>query len=110
MLQQARAEAPRIRVVTIPTRIEFDNDTSKTRTIIEIQTEDRVGLLYTITHALTDLGLDISFAKISTEKGAAIDSFYVSDVDEGGKILSARRLEQITARMREAIGRLETVV
>jgi [protein-PII] uridylyltransferase len=97
-----RAETPAIRVVTIPTRIEFDNDTSRTRTIIEIQTEDRVGLLYAITHALTELGLDISFAKISTEKGAAIDTFYVQD-QLGRQVTDPDRLAQVQARLESAI-------
>jgi [protein-PII] uridylyltransferase len=94
----------------IGTQIHIDNTTSDERTVIEIETEDRLGLLYTISTTLAELHLDISAARIVTERGAAIDSFYVGDVDEGGKILSARRLEQITTRMREAIGRLETVV
>ena len=32
----------------MPTRIDFDNDASDTRTVIEIETEDRLGLLYAI--------------------------------------------------------------
>jgi [protein-PII] uridylyltransferase len=65
----------------MPTRIYFDNDTSANRTVLEIETEDRVGLLHVISEALTELNLDISLAKISTEKGAAIDTFYVCEQD-----------------------------
>src|SRR5215475_10765717 len=50
----------------IPTRFEFDNDSSDTRTVIEIETEDRIGLLYTISQTLSELDLDISAARIST--------------------------------------------
>jgi [protein-PII] uridylyltransferase len=89
------------------TQIRFDNEASDERTLIEIETEDRLGLLYTISQAFTELHLDIAAARIVTERGAAIDSFYVSDVDTG-KITEPKRLERIAARLREAIGKLET--
>ena len=65
----------------IPTQIRLDNDASETRTVVEIETEDRLGLLYTISQALTELALDISAARICTERGAAIDSFYVCELN-----------------------------
>jgi len=86
----------------IPTLIRFDNETSDTRTVIDVETEDQVGLLYTISRALAELGLDIYLAKISTEKGAAIDSFYVSERD-GAKILEPGRQGEIERRLRAAI-------
>jgi len=104
-MRASRGKVPRIREVSIPTLIEFDNDISKTRTIIEIQTEDRPGLLYTITKTMSDLGLDISFAKIATEKGAAIDSFYVQD-QLGNKITDPDRLASIEDRLQSAINLL----
>jgi [protein-PII] uridylyltransferase len=94
----------------IGTHIRLDNDASDERTVIEVETEDRLGLLYTISQTLAELGLDISAARVVTERGAAIDSFYVSDAVEGGKILSTERLEKIAEELRAAIGRLETVV
>jgi len=96
----------RFRVVTIPTLIEFDNETTPRRTIIEVQTEDRLGLLFALTQTITGLGLDISFAKISTEKGAAIDTFYVQD-HNGRPVTDSDRLAAIRARLEEAIARLE---
>jgi [protein-PII] uridylyltransferase len=101
-MRAARGPAPSIRVVSIPTVIEFDNEISKSRTIIEIQTENRVGLLYTITRTLSDLGLDISYAKIATEKGAAIDVFYVQD-QAGKKITDENRLTQIRSSLESAL-------
>ena len=101
-LRTIRGETPKIREVRIPTVINFDNDISKGRTIIEIQTEDRLGLLYAITHTLSELGLDISFAKVSTEKGAAIDTFYVQD-QLGNKITDSTRLAAIRSKLETAI-------
>jgi [protein-PII] uridylyltransferase len=90
----------------ISTIIRFDNETSDTRSVIDLEAEDHVGLLYTISQALAELDLDIYLAKISTEKGAAIDSFYVSERD-GGKILEGERQQEVERRLRAAIIRLE---
>ncbi len=90
----------------IPTRIRIDNDASETRTLIEIETEDRIGLLYEISQTLTELELDISAAKIVTEKGAAIDSIYVGEID-GGKVLAAQRQHAIDRKLRQAIHALD---
>ena len=45
-------------------------------------------------------------ARIVTERGAAIDSFYVRELG-GGKIISAERQKLIETRLREAIKRLD---
>jgi [protein-PII] uridylyltransferase len=73
--------------------------------VIEIQTENRLGLLYTITQTLADLGLDISFAKIFTEKGAAIDSFYVQD-QQGRQVTDPDRLASIKTKLESAVAML----
>jgi UTP:GlnB (protein PII) uridylyltransferase len=72
----------------LATQIYFDNGASDTRTLIEIETEDRLGLLYVISQSFAELALDISAARIVTERGAAIDSFYVCELD-GGKVTVA---------------------
>jgi len=90
----------------IPTRIQFDNQTSDTRTVIDLETEDRVGLLYAVSVALAEMGVDISLAKIITEKGAAFDSFYVTEED-GGKILASERQHFVEGRLRTAIAKLD---
>jgi len=104
-LRAIRGATPKIREVRIPTTVEFDNEISKGRTIVEIQTEDRLGLLYTITHTLSEVGLDISFAKISTEKGAAIDVFYVQD-QLGNKITDPAQLATIRSKLETSINLL----
>ena len=88
------------------TQIQFDNEASETRTLIEIQTEDRLGLLYAISQTLSDLALDIVGARIVTERGAAIDSFYVRELD-GSKVEAEERHKQIDRELRQAIHRLE---
>jgi [protein-PII] uridylyltransferase len=90
----------------IATQIHFDNEVSETRTVLEIETEDRLGLLYVISQTLSELDIDIATAKICTEKGAAIDSFYVSEMN-GGKILSPERQKSMERKLRIAIKSLE---
>ena len=88
------------------TRIHFDNQASETRTLIEVETEDRLGLLYVISQTFAKLGVDIAAARILTERGAAIDSFYVREPD-GGKIESPSRRVVIEKSLREAISGLD---
>lgn len=90
----------------IPTQIVLDNEASDDRSLIEIETEDHIGLLYTISQTLAKLELNISAAKISTEKGAAIDSFYVKEA-AGGKIELGERWTTIEAALRTAIETLQ---
>jgi [protein-PII] uridylyltransferase len=90
----------------IATRVGFDNDSSDTRTVIEIETEDRIGLLHAMSKRLSELDLDISAAKISTERGAAIDSFYVRERD-GTKIVSPERQKAIDEKLLHVIAKLD---
>ncbi len=90
----------------IATQIHLDNDASDSRTLIEIETEDRIGLLYTVSQTLTELALDISAAKICTERGAALDSFYVRELS-GGKVLDPNRHRAIENQLRHAIHSLD---
>jgi [protein-PII] uridylyltransferase len=89
----------------MPTQIHFDNEASESRTAIEVETEDRLGLLHAITQALAEVELNITAAKIVTEKGAAVDTFYVTEPG-GGKILDAGRQEFIGRKLRDAINKL----
>ena len=90
----------------IGTQIRFDNDASDDRTLIEIETEDRLGLLHAISQTFAELRLDISAARIVTERGAAVDSFYVREID-GGKINLPARGAAVELALRTAIGQLE---
>ncbi|HEV2696297.1 MAG TPA: [protein-PII] uridylyltransferase [Verrucomicrobiae bacterium] len=90
------------------TQIRFDNEASELRTLIEIETEDRLGLLYAISETFAELQLDISAARIVTERGAAIDSFYICELD-GSKLLSPERQAEIRKKLFSAIGTLEAI-
>lgn len=61
----------------VPTMIEFDNNSSRTDTVIDIEAGDRTGLLYDMVRALADLGVDFIAARLVTDARRARDSFYV---------------------------------
>ena len=86
----------------LPTVIEFDNRASSEFTVIDLEAEDHVGLLYVVSDLLAELGLDIQLARIQTEKGAATDSFYVVD-RELAKVTDPQQQEVITNLLRQAI-------
>ena len=88
-----------------PTSIAFNNEDSDRATILEIVTPDRLGLLHHVLDVLSNCDLDIGLAKISTEKGAAMDAFYLTD-REGKKVADPARLESITAQLRTRIDEL----
>ena len=72
----------------------FDNEISGQYTILDIFTEDRLGLLYNILGIFKKLGLNLIKAKISTDVDKVVDSFYLTDLN-GEKITDEQTLESI---------------
>src|SRR3990170_447853 len=87
----------------VHTRVDVDNEVSDAFTVIDIHTQDRIGLLYTITSTLSKLGLYIHIAKIATKGDEAADIFYVKDIF-GQKIYYKERLKEIRKTIFEALG------
>lgn len=92
----------RAHVFKVPPRALVDNKPSRAHTVIEVNGRDRPGLLYDITNAMTNLGLQISSAHISTYGERVVDVFYVKDVF-GHKVEHDRKLEQIRASLLKAL-------
>ena len=84
-----------------PTRIVIDNDAHPIYTLVDIQTPDRLGLLYKLLRAFAETGVQIALSRISTEKGAAIDAFYVTDPD-GRKVRTAAVLSRLQKALQVA--------
>jgi [protein-PII] uridylyltransferase len=87
------------RAPKVSTVVNIDNDASDDFTIVEIFTEDRMGVLFTITHGLHRLGLLIHVAKISTNVDQVADVFYVTDQD-GTKVADAGAVETLREFLR----------
>jgi [protein-PII] uridylyltransferase len=90
--------------VDLPPRILLNNQASDFFTVVEVFANDRVGLLYDITHTLFNLRLDISVAKISTKGDQVADVFYVRDL-EGQKVEDPHQVEEIKRALHHQLKR-----
>jgi len=75
-------------------KIGIDNISSSFFTIIEVFAYDFTGLLFGVTDALFNCGLDIRVAKIATNVDQVVDVFYVRDSD-GQKADTPELMEKI---------------
>ncbi|MBK9139197.1 MAG: [protein-PII] uridylyltransferase [Verrucomicrobia bacterium] len=89
----------------LPTRIRFDNAATPEQTVIEVETEDRLGLLHTLVRVLAELELDVALAKITTDCGAAIDTFYVT-LPRGQRLLGRDEQRRVEQRLRQELKNL----
>ena len=78
----------------IKTNIFIDNDASNKHTILEINTFDRVGLIYDLTKKLYELGFEISSAKILSMGERANEIFYIQDFN-GKKLQSNKKINKL---------------
>ena len=90
--------------MAFPVRAYVSNDLHPNCTAIEIQAVDRIGLLHDLFHAINTHGLNTANARISTEKGAAMDTFYVT-TREGGKVTDDQLLLRLQDSIEDLIGK-----
>ena len=88
----------RMRAIHVPPRVVIDNHASNTHTVLEVNGRDRPGLLHDVTAAISEQGLQIASAHVTTYGVRAVDVFYVKDVF-GLKVENERKL----ALLREAL-------
>lgn len=65
----------------VKSEVEIDFEDHDKYTIIDVYAPDKIGLLYTITHKMAELGLNVAFAKISTKVDGVLDAFYIQKND-----------------------------
>ncbi len=78
----------------IPQWVHINNRLSDTNTVIELQAIDRIGLLYDLFRVIGAHKLDVTHARISTERGVAIDSIYIQTPDRR-KLLDSDALQSL---------------
>lgn len=61
----------------ISQKLKVYHDLGLNRTVVEVHANDRIGLLYQLSRVIFDHGYNISFARISTERSVAVDTFYI---------------------------------
>ena len=86
----------------IESNIRLRNDLSEQYNVIEVVAPDEPGLLFHLSSIISELNLDIWLAKVITERGAAIDTFYIAEV-EGSKINDEEQLEFILNKLRHTL-------
>ena len=77
---------------SFPPTVEVYQELTMNRTIVEIQAVDQVGLLYLLSRAISVQGFDITFSRIGTERGIAIDTFYIENSDPESAVNETRLL------------------
>ena len=105
LIQKARRRrrvlGTRAEPIDFPTRTVITNEATNLHTLLEVQTPDRLGLLYDLLRALGKQGVNVVLSRIATEKGAAIDSFYLTHTS-GDRITDASVMRKIQAAVQQA--------
>lgn len=93
--------------IPVPTSIEFDNEASRTDTVVDIETGDRTGLLYDMACAFARHAVDILSSHIVTDARQVRDSFYVrlgsSKIDDPATQAAIRSELELAIRPHAAV-------
>jgi [protein-PII] uridylyltransferase len=80
--------------------VHCDNESSRRYTILEIVAENRLGLLYRVSRAMSESGCDVDLVLIATEGRRAIDVFHLT---RGGRKLSPAQQQEVTANLHRVL-------
>jgi [protein-PII] uridylyltransferase len=98
-LPVGRARSPQRRAPTVVVR----NDGSDFYTVVDVTADDRQGLLYDLTSALSEHGLEIYVPKATTVLDQVADTFYVKDGSQK-RLTDAEAVERLRAALVETAG------
>ena len=102
-IKVTRRASRQVRMFTTPTRVSFDRDLANQRTVMEIVSADRPGLLSSVGEVFIEADVNIDTAKILTIGERAEDVFYIVELDDSP--LSPERCEQLEQMI---VNRLDT--
>jgi [protein-PII] uridylyltransferase len=88
----------------VQTRVMVDNHASQDFTVVDVQAEDQVGLLYAIASAFHRVGAEIALAHVSTEANRATDSFYITQ--RGEKLTDLEVVRTLTQAVEDSLREL----
>jgi [protein-PII] uridylyltransferase len=89
-----RSEKGTIAKVKVETKIDFDDSSSSTTTLVQVIAQDRPRLLHRIASCLSEQQCNIEIALIDTEGQMAIDTFYLTSGGEKLKTEHCRQVEK----------------
>jgi [protein-PII] uridylyltransferase len=101
LLRNRPKPAPPSHKSGIAARVSFNSGASQSATLIEIVAQDRPGLLYDLTSAISSHGANIEVVLIDTEAHKAIDVFYVT---ANGRKLTPETQSALAESLRESAG------
>jgi [protein-PII] uridylyltransferase len=84
-----------------PAAVHFLSDGNSAISAVDIEADDRPGLLYMVSDALFRAGLMIARSEIATLRGRVVDRFYVRELD--GQSVARRRVAAIRAAVLESL-------
>jgi [protein-PII] uridylyltransferase len=85
----------------VATKVTIDNFASQHFTVVDVRTQDRVGVLYAIASAFYSLDVEIVLAKVATEAHRAVDAFYVLKGDR--KIEDPQQMGALGERVQQEL-------
>lgn len=98
---------PRIlKSFTSPTTVDFYQDLLNHRTIMEINTVDRPGLLFVVSNLIAEVGLEVTHAKISTLGEKVEDIFYLTQSNKKA-VRDPVLLDQLKSRIIQELDRMQ---
>jgi [protein-PII] uridylyltransferase len=100
--QQSRRRRP---VSAIPPRLEVlvSNDESDSTTVVEVRAPDAPVVLYRVTHALAEAGLDIRSAVVATLGHEVVDVFYVTHAKSPSGQVPEGDFDEVRAAVKAAL-------
>jgi len=105
MLRDRQRSEKHVRVkVVVETRIDFDDESSSSSTLLQVIAQDRPRLLHRISSCLSEQRCNIEIALIDTEGQMAIDTFYLTS---RGKKLTAEHKTKVEKALGEELRGLE---
>jgi [protein-PII] uridylyltransferase len=79
-------------------KVLISNDISDTFTVLDVTCRDQIGILFQVALVLSEMGLDIHGAVLTTEADKATDSFYVT-AEGGDKITDEARCASLAVAL-----------
>lgn len=106
VLREARRQRP-VGIVPVPTGLSVSTDPTGRATVVEVRTEDRLGVLYAIASALAELELDLVVARAETAGREVVDAFTVRD--RLGRALEPDHVAELELAVPAAIAELSVL-
>jgi [protein-PII] uridylyltransferase len=100
---RGRASAYRRSTAPGPVHVRFDLEASDVATVVEVDADDDVGVLYRVADSFARRGLDVSVAKVHTLGERIVDVFYVQD-SAGTKIDDLAELDTLREILSARLG------